>query len=378
MVLEPRSKKTAPMSQLHDFRSRALPTVILLGFSCAIAAEEQCDCTSIVDSCRADVALIGDRVEIASDNQQCSRVDYFIDGQPFVALVLGGEHSSELAARRADPAVLVQSCQVCRSIPISTELSAGALLEDDGVLRPLIQVTPVYPEDARSQGVEGYVELELTVTPAGTVSLAAITAAEPAGVFDLVTLAAADRWRYPADLEREPRTVSARVEFRLDEAESRPAAPRGVERSSAYSGGPRNQCLRQGAAYNYGDVIDIELVNACEEPLLVYGCAPGAGRHAGRWVCFDSEQRRSLLVRPRDARVGSAAGVDTVDGSQAFDYTDSFLVTRAPNSQYLWVACPAADTACRGPARQWVQSVNRQPDQVDPRHRTYLPLARSH
>ena len=118
--------------------------------------------------------------------QQCARVDYFVDGQPFVSVVVDGEDRQNWLARTTNPRILVQSCQVCRD----TGASAGAPLRaardagtaaageqaaangDDG-LEPLIAGVPEYPEAARARGVRGYVEVEFTVTPAGTVESSA-------------------------------------------------------------------------------------------------------------------------------------------------------------------------------------------------------------
>jgi protein TonB len=40
----------------------------------------------------------------------------------------------------------------------------------EGDYLPIVRVAPVYPARALSRGLEGYVDLEFTVTPAGTVA----------------------------------------------------------------------------------------------------------------------------------------------------------------------------------------------------------------
>ena len=77
-------------------------------------AQYRCDCTSVVDTCDAEVVARGSFLEIKTNQQQCARVDYFVDGQPFVSVVVDGEDRQNWLARTTNPRILVQSCQVCR------------------------------------------------------------------------------------------------------------------------------------------------------------------------------------------------------------------------------------------------------------------------
>src|SRR6185436_2930966 len=89
-------------------------SLLALSFSCLSAhAEWRCDCTTIVDSCSANVTVQNDGVSIESDHKQCSRVDYLIDGLPFVTLVVDGQERQSWLSRSDNPKVLMQSCQVC-------------------------------------------------------------------------------------------------------------------------------------------------------------------------------------------------------------------------------------------------------------------------
>ena len=64
-------------------------SVLLAGFGTA-HAQYRCDCTSVVDTCSAEVTARGSFLEIKTSAQQCARVDYFVDGQPFVSVVVDG------------------------------------------------------------------------------------------------------------------------------------------------------------------------------------------------------------------------------------------------------------------------------------------------
>jgi protein TonB len=341
-------------------------------------AEWRCDCTTITDSCRGDVTIQGSWVEVSSDRQECSRVDYFIDGLPFVAVVVGGVQRQDWIARTEGSQVLVQSCQVCRDNAGAGAQPAPARApttpaEESG-LTPIIKVVPQYPEAARSQGIEGRVAIDFTVNSSGAVESPTITESSPAGVFDQAALAAVSRWRYTPIAEDAPaRSASEVLTFALEENAGR------VDRARAPldAGGPRNECVREDAVYNYGDVVDVEVINACAEPLLVYSCAAGTGRHADRWICASLEEAARALVAPGDARVGMQVN-DTAAGRGPFELADRYLITRAPNTQYWWVACGPSDTTCRDNARLWMRSLNQQSANVDPQARSTLAIGRSY
>ena len=248
--------------------------------------------------------------------------------------------------------------------------NAGAEPEKGG-LEPLIAGVPVYPTDAQRRHVEGYADVEFTVNALGTVEGAHVTASQPKGTFDEAAVAAVSRWRFAPEQGRAPQTLTKRVDFKLDALD---AADSG---SSAASLGPRNECVREDAVYNYGDTVDVGLINACSVPLLVFGCAPGTGRYEGRWLCTDSEQEGNVLVPQNDRRLGTRFAADTANGVRSFTYTNGFSVIRAPNSQYWWIACTEQDSTCLSDARDWVRSVGGQPATIDPRDRSRAEVARS-
>ena len=345
-------------------------------------AEWRCDCTTITDSCRAEVAIQGSWVEVSSDHQQCSRVDYFIDGLPFVAVVVGGVQRQDWIARTEGSQVLVQSCQVCRdnagadapAAPV-TRAPTSTPPESASTLAPIIKVVPEYPEAARAQRLEGQVELSFTVNSSGAVESPIVTSSSPAGVFDQAALAAISRWRYaPAGQDASPRSASEVLVFKLEGGVATDQRARVADQL----GGPRNACVREDAVYNYGDVVDVELISACTEPLLVYSCAAGTGRRADRWVCASLEDAALALVAPSDVRVGMPLSVDAAGGRGTFELTNRYLITRAPNTQYWWVACGSDDAVCRDDARLWMRSLNRQSTDVDPQARSKLAIGRSY
>jgi len=80
---------------------------------------------------------------------------------------------------------------------------------------PLVRVDPEYPDRARQQGLEGWVLVEFTISPAGTVKDPRVIEAQPASVFDREALNAIRRWRYSPRLENGVAVAQAGVLVRL-------------------------------------------------------------------------------------------------------------------------------------------------------------------
>jgi TonB family protein len=86
------------------------------------------------------------------------------------------------------------------------------------------QPAPVYPEAARLQGLEGYVEVSFQVGPDGRVSGAEVLTAMPRGDFEKTALEAVRRWRFPA-APGEPRRMTRRFDFTLPDSYPHAPAP---------------------------------------------------------------------------------------------------------------------------------------------------------
>ncbi len=343
-------------------------------------AQWRCDCTTIVGSCSAEVTAQASWIDVTTDNLQCARVDYFVDGLPFVTTVVEGQSRIDWMSPGENPDVRIQSCQICADNADTGDVEpATATSEDEGPLEPLLRWDPAYPAEAQIRGTEGFVVVEFDVTPDGGVDNAAVVESEPGALFDQAALAAVSRWRYIGDEQRGETRLTERLEFSLDNMIWQ-LQPGVAEREpEAAVSAPRNQCIREDVVYNFGEMIEAGLVNACTEPLLVYECAVGVGRQTGRWVCNDSERLQTLLVQPGDERIGTTIQ----NGAQAasvrwLTFSDSFFVARPPNSQYWWIACSQPDTTCRDNAQMWIRSMDRQPASVDPRGRASITVARSY
>lgn len=96
-------------------------------------------------------------------------------------------------------------------VPTAPPATAPAAVAVDLVLER--QVTPRYPNRARRQRIEGWVEVSFMVQADGSVADPKVIDAEPRGVFDREALEAVRRWKY-APPGRNTDT-SRRIEFRL-------------------------------------------------------------------------------------------------------------------------------------------------------------------
>jgi protein TonB len=76
-------------------------------------------------------------------------------------------------------------------------LTAGS---DQDVL-PLVRIAPDYPARAAARGIEGWVIVQFTITPTGSVNDPVVVKAMPKSIFDDAALKAIARWRYSPKIE---------------------------------------------------------------------------------------------------------------------------------------------------------------------------------
>ena len=95
---------------------------------------------------------------------------------------------------------------------VTSEVGMGGITVSGGSDRdviPLVRINPEYPRRAQSRGVEGWVQFEFTITPAGTVKDLKVIDSEPKGLFEDAATRAITRWKYNPKVE-EGRAVERR------------------------------------------------------------------------------------------------------------------------------------------------------------------------
>jgi protein TonB len=87
---------------------------------------------------------------------------------------------------------------------------------------PLVRIEPEYPMRAAQRGIEGWVLVQFTISPAGTVKDATVIDSQPGETFDAAVLKAVSRWKYNPKVEGgvpvERRGIQVLLAFELDES----------------------------------------------------------------------------------------------------------------------------------------------------------------
>ena len=95
----------------------------------------------------------------------------------------------------------------------------GSIAIDEEAM-PVFRIPPIYPQRAAKRGIEGWVEIEFTITALGTVKNARVVTASPEGIFDNAALRAISRWKFkPKVLNKvavERYHVRQRISFKLE------------------------------------------------------------------------------------------------------------------------------------------------------------------
>ena len=94
----------------------------------------------------------------------------------------------------------------------------GAAASDSDIV-PIVRVPPQYPLRAAERGVEGWVEVEFTISRTGTVKDPSVINAKPQNIFNRSALRAIRKWKYNPKIEDgepvERPGVKVRLTFQL-------------------------------------------------------------------------------------------------------------------------------------------------------------------
>ncbi len=92
---------------------------------------------------------------------------------------------------------------------------------NDGDILPLVRVPPQYPRRAEAAGIEGYVDIEFTISKTGSVINPVVIDAKPSGIFNRAALRAIQKWKYKPKIEDgqpvERYGVQVRITFELED-----------------------------------------------------------------------------------------------------------------------------------------------------------------
>ncbi len=87
----------------------------------------QCNYDKWVGVCVATISKQSDWVRITSNTQQCSRVDWYIEGAPQMTIVTNGVETESLLNVKPGAKLVIQSCNICQDamLPEGSSPSAG-------------------------------------------------------------------------------------------------------------------------------------------------------------------------------------------------------------------------------------------------------------
>lgn len=353
-----------------------IPGLLIFLACLPVRADWRCDCSQTTANCNATVKLEGNGITVRSDSKECSRVDYIVEGQPFVTVAVDGVGTEAWLPQTSAPQIVVRGCSVCRDNlmsgaaepPADRAEPEKAKSADSG--GPVVRYDPVFPQNARQRRIEGYVNLDVSVNANGTVRSATVVEANPPRVFDQAAVATVRRWRYaPLDADAETRKRRETVTFRL---------PKEYRVGRSLESGPGfasyNQCIRvahDGGALMSGEVL---LENTCDEALIVHVCSEGG---QGRLTCGPWGDNTALLVRSGDTRAGSRMSVFGGSGKQLFTYSERISVPRSGNTRYWWMACESRDANCNDAGQRWRSLYDGRPTSVNPGETDFVKVAHS-
>jgi protein TonB len=113
---------------------------------------------------------------------------------------------------------------VAVGIDLDLEMEAGPNLgvaSSDTDIIPIVRVNPQYPIRASERGIEGWVEVEFTISAAGTVKDPVVVASHPGSIFNRAALRAIRKWKYNPKIEDgvavERPGVQVRLTFELED-----------------------------------------------------------------------------------------------------------------------------------------------------------------
>ena len=139
------------------------------------------------------------------------------------------EHAYETAAQQLALHARAQESEKPAVAPVLSGPSIEERLRTAGsgpevprtaALKPLKLVEPHYPQAAQVRGLEGWVDLTLTVAPTGDVIDARVQEREGSRSFERAALLAVRQWKYepytPSESSAPPQEILVRVGFRLE------------------------------------------------------------------------------------------------------------------------------------------------------------------
>ncbi|MFA5938912.1 MAG: TonB family protein [Sinimarinibacterium sp.] len=153
-------------------------------------------------------ALIASTAKVDANSETLPTVDFLRLAKNFELETRERKPPPEMPDKpEAAPEVPIQQIQI--QGPTNAGVNINMALENttqvksnfglsstDGEYLPIVKVAPMYPARAQSQGIEGWVLVQFTVTEAGAVRDPVVLESQPSGVFDEAATKAVLKFKY--------------------------------------------------------------------------------------------------------------------------------------------------------------------------------------
>lgn len=120
---------------------------------------------------------------------------------------------------RPDLDLDAMSIALAHQVDLGVGPDFGDMGSDQDIV-PIVRVNPQYPIRAADRGIQGWVEVQFTISAAGTVKDPVVVDAKPATVFNRAALRAIRKWKYSPKIEEgvavDRPDVKVRLHFNLE------------------------------------------------------------------------------------------------------------------------------------------------------------------
>jgi protein TonB len=118
-------------------------------------------------------------------------------------------------ARTSKPSQEMGEMAFAIDVDVDMGGSDFSIAASDTDVVPIVRVTPQYPLRASERGIEGWVEVEFTISKLGTVKDPTVINSHPSSIFDRSALKAIRKWKYNPKIEDGEPVERSGIKIRL-------------------------------------------------------------------------------------------------------------------------------------------------------------------
>lgn len=177
-------------------------------------AQQHVDAARSLGASSASLASVERSIRAASQRERAS--------PPPATLAADAQNASAALPIQTNPAPIQtpsnatsQGSSVPPDLPAQSEPPARSVVQA-AELRRTRQVAPTYPQRAAMSGIEGWVDIEFTITPEGVPTDLEVLDAKPRNTFNQAALRALSQWRFEPPSDAQAQRAVIRLRFELE------------------------------------------------------------------------------------------------------------------------------------------------------------------